>query len=195
MQAGSEQEKPNRRARCVQPPSSYKWPSTFAQTSRRKGGQPCRRHATAPSGRTSPTPNTPGTEAQAHTSCNRRAECFVHATVPPLAPPPRLLDCGTNTATRGGPAHDPVAPAWRDGHYGQKWPAVMAVAGGQEQRSRRQPSLRPIQGRRENPLSRREDNAPVFRSSNGSRTRNGRLANHSPSRPVALTPRRDRWRP
>jgi hypothetical protein len=59
-------------------------------------------------------------------------------------------------------------------------PAVMAVAGGQEQRSRRQPSLRPIQGQRENPLSWREDDAPVFRSSNGSRTRNGRLANHSP---------------
>jgi hypothetical protein len=61
-------------------------------------------------------------------------------------------------------------------------PVVMAVAGGQEQRSCRQPSLRPIQGHRENPLSRREDDAPVFRSSNGSRTRNGRLANHSPRR-------------
>jgi hypothetical protein len=60
--------------------------------------------------------------------------------------------------------------------------AVMAVAGGQEQRSRRQPSLRPIQGQRENPLSRREDGAPTFRSSNGSRTRNGCLANHSPRR-------------
>jgi hypothetical protein len=59
--------------------------------------------------------------AQAHASCNRRAECFVHATAPPLAPPPRLLDCGTNTATRGDPAHDPAAPAWRDGQYGQKW--------------------------------------------------------------------------
>jgi hypothetical protein len=59
-------------------------------------------------------------------------------------------------------------------------PAVMTVAGGQEQQSRRQPSSRPIRGQRENPLSRREDNAPVFRSSNGSRTRNGRLANHSP---------------
>jgi hypothetical protein len=61
-------------------------------------------------------------------------------------------------------------------------PAVMAVAGGQEQRSRRQPSLRPIQRQRESPLSRREDGAPVFRSSNGSHTRNGRLANHSPRR-------------
>jgi hypothetical protein len=61
-------------------------------------------------------------------------------------------------------------------------PAVMAVAGGQEQQSRRQPSSRPIRGQRENPLSRREDNAPVFRSSNDSRTRNGRPANHSPRR-------------
>jgi hypothetical protein len=58
-------------------------------------------------------------------------------------------------------------------------PTVMAVAGGQEQRSRRRPSSRPIQGQRENPLSRHEDNAPVFRSSNGSRSRNGCPANHS----------------
>jgi hypothetical protein len=69
--------------------------------------------------------------------------------------------------------------------------AVMAVAGGQEQRSRRQPSSRPIQGQREKPLSRCEEGAPVFHSSNGSRTRNGRLTNHSP-RP--LTPRRDKRR-
>jgi hypothetical protein len=61
-------------------------------------------------------------------------------------------------------------------------PAVMAVAGGQEQRPRRQPSSRPIRGQQENPLSRREDNAPVLRSSNGSRTRNGHPANHSPRR-------------
>jgi hypothetical protein len=86
-----------------------------------RGGQPCRRHATAPSGRASPTPNTPNMEAQANVSCNRRAECFVLATAPPLAPPPRLLNCGTNTATRGHPAHDPAAPAWRGGQCGQKW--------------------------------------------------------------------------
>jgi hypothetical protein len=61
-------------------------------------------------------------------------------------------------------------------------PTVMAVAGGREQRSRRQPSLRPIQGQRENTLSRREDDALVFRSSNGSRTHNGRLANRPPRR-------------
>jgi hypothetical protein len=61
-------------------------------------------------------------------------------------------------------------------------PAVMAVAGGQKQRSRRQPSSRHLVGQRENPLSRREDDAPVFRSSNGPRTRNGCPANHLPRR-------------
>jgi hypothetical protein len=61
-------------------------------------------------------------------------------------------------------------------------PAVMTVAGGREQRSRRQPSSRPIRGQQGNLLSRREDNAPTIRSSNGSRTRNGRHANHSPRR-------------
>jgi hypothetical protein len=61
-------------------------------------------------------------------------------------------------------------------------PAVMAVARRRKQRSRRQPSLRPIQGQQGNPLPRREDDAPGFRSSNGSRTRNGCPANHSPRR-------------
>jgi hypothetical protein len=163
----------NRPAVTSDPPL---WPKPTGE----RGVQPCRRHATAPSGHASPTPDTPSLEAQAHVSCNRRAECFVHATAPPLAPPPRLLDCGTKTATRGDPAHDPAAPAWRGGRWAKNGPAVMTVAGGQEQRSRRQPSSHPIRGQQENPLSRREDSAPVFRSSNGSRTRNGRPANHSP---------------
>jgi hypothetical protein len=38
-------------------------------------------------------------EAQAHTSCNRRAGYYVRETAPPLAPVPRLLDCGTGAAT------------------------------------------------------------------------------------------------
>jgi hypothetical protein len=59
MQAGPEQKKPNRRARCMQPPGGYKQSSTFAQTSGRKGGQPCRRHATVPSGRAPSTPTSP----------------------------------------------------------------------------------------------------------------------------------------
>ena len=61
-------------------------------------------------------------------------------------------------------------------------PAVMTVAGGQEQRSRRQPGSRLILGQQESLLSRREDGAPVTHSSNGSRTRNGHPANHSPHR-------------
>jgi hypothetical protein len=77
--------------------------------------------------------NAPGMEAQAHTSCNRRAGCYVRATAPPLAPLPCLLDCGTSTATRGNPARDTTVPARcidhgpvghgrrRDGRCGQKW--------------------------------------------------------------------------
>jgi hypothetical protein len=49
-------------------------------------------------------------EAQAHTSCNRRAGYYVQETAPPLAPMSRLLDCGTSAATRGIPAHDPTVP-------------------------------------------------------------------------------------
>jgi hypothetical protein len=138
--------------------------------------------------------NAPSMEARAHTSRNRRASCYVRTTAPPLAPQLRLLDCGTSTATRGNPAYDPtVQPgasvtgqsAAGEGAMvdaAKNGPAVMAVADGQKQRSRRQPSSRPLVGQRENPLPRREDDAPVFRSSNGPRTRNGCPANHSPRR-------------
>jgi hypothetical protein len=61
-------------------------------------------------------------------------------------------------------------------------PAVMTVAGGWKQRSRRQPSSRPIQGQQGNPLSRREDGASVFRSANGLHARNGYPVNHSSRR-------------
>jgi hypothetical protein len=72
-------------------------------------------------------------EAQAHTSCNRRAGYCVQETAPPLAPLPCLLDCGTSTMTRGDPAHDLTVPTEHighksvsrgkrhDGRYGQKW--------------------------------------------------------------------------
>jgi hypothetical protein len=55
-------------------------------------------------------------EAQAHTSCNRRAGHYVQATAPPLAPMSRLLDCGTGAATRGNPAHGPTVPIEHNGH-------------------------------------------------------------------------------
>jgi hypothetical protein len=77
--------------------------------------------------------NASSMEAQAHTSCNRRTGYYVRKTAPPLAPMPRLLDCGTGAATRGNPAHGPTVPTEhighgpvsrgrrRDGRYGQKW--------------------------------------------------------------------------
>jgi hypothetical protein len=40
----------------------------------------------------------------------------VRETAPPLAPLPRLLDCGTSVATRGDPAHDPTVPTEHIGH-------------------------------------------------------------------------------
>jgi hypothetical protein len=70
-------------------------------------------------------------------------------------------------------------------------PAVMAVAGGQKQRSRRQPSSRPLVGQRENPLTRREDDAPC----SVPRTARARaMAAPRTTHPVALTLRRDRRR-
>jgi hypothetical protein len=55
-------------------------------------------------------------EAQAHTSCNRRAGYNVQATAPPLASMPRLLGCGTGAATRGNPAHGPTVPIENNDH-------------------------------------------------------------------------------
>jgi hypothetical protein len=96
-------------------------PPLLPRSTGERSGQPCGRHATVLRGHASPTPYTPSMEAQAHASRNRRAGCFMQETAPPLAPPPRLLNCGTNTATRGDPAHDPAALAWRGGQCGQKW--------------------------------------------------------------------------
>jgi hypothetical protein len=88
-------------------------------------------------------------EAQAHTSCNRRAGYYVREAAPPLAPVPRLLDCGTSAATRGNPVHGPTVPTEPIGHgsvsrgegatvdMAKSGPAVMATAGGRKQQSRR----------------------------------------------------------
>jgi hypothetical protein len=132
--------------------------------------------------------------AQAHTSCNRRAGYCVQETAPPLAPLPCLLDCGTSTATRGNPAHDPTVPTRhighgsvshgrrRDGRYGQKWAGSNDGGRRAEAAVTSSASSRPLLGQREDPLPRREDGASVFRSSNGSRTRNGCPVNHSSHR-------------
>jgi hypothetical protein len=133
-------------------------------------------------------------EAQAHTSCNRRAGYYVQETAPPLVPVPRLLDCGTGAATRGDPAHDPTAPTEhighgsvsrgrrRDGRYSQKWAGSNGGGRRAEAAVKLSASSRPLLGQRENPLPQREDDASVFRSSNGSRTHNGCPTNHSSRR-------------
>jgi hypothetical protein len=150
-----------------------------------RGGQPCRRHATAPSGRTSPTSDTPAwrprptrrATSAPGAACKQLHRLRHHRASSIAEPIPRLEATQRVTQQR---QPDAAANAAKSG------PAVMTVAGAREQRSRRQPSSRPIRGQRENPLSRREDNAPVIRSSNDSRTRNGC--------PVTLTPRLDRRR-
>jgi hypothetical protein len=133
-------------------------------------------------------------EAQAHTSCNRRAGYYVRETAPPLAPVSRLLDCGTGAATRGNPAHGPTVPTKHIGHgsvsrgegvtidMAKSGPAVMAAAGGRKHQSSRLQAHIPSWDSERSPLPRREDDAPVFRSSNGSRTHNGCPANHSSRR-------------
>jgi hypothetical protein len=138
--------------------------------------------------------NASSMEAQAHTSCNRRAGYYVQETAPPLAPLPCLLDCGTSTATRGNPAHDLTVPTEhighrsvsrgrrRNGRYGQKWASGNGGGRRAEAAVKLSASSRPLLGQRENPLPRHEDDAPVFRPSNGSRTRNGRPVNHSSHR-------------
>jgi hypothetical protein len=133
-------------------------------------------------------------EAQAHTSCNRRAGYYVQETAPPLAPVPRLLDYGTSAATRGDPARDPTVSTEHighgsvsrgrrhDGRYGQKWAGSNGGGRRAEAVVKSSASSRPLLGQRESPLPRREDDAPVFRSPNGSRTHNGCPANHSSRR-------------
>jgi hypothetical protein len=133
-------------------------------------------------------------EAQAHTSCNRRAGYYVRETAPPLAPVLRLLDCGTGAATRGNPAHGPTVPTKhvdhgsvirgrrRDGRYGQKWAGSNGSGRRAEAAVKSSAGSRPLLGQRESPLPWSEDDAPMFCSSNGSRTHNSSPANHSSCR-------------
>jgi hypothetical protein len=126
-----------------------------------------------------------GMEAQAHTSCNRRAGYNVQETEPPLAPMSRLLDCETGAATRGNPAHGPTVPIEhndhgsvsrgrrRDGQYGLKWTGSNCSR--QAEAAVESPvGPRPLLKQQESSLLRHEDDTPVFRSSNDSCTRPSR---------------------
>jgi hypothetical protein len=133
-------------------------------------------------------------EAEAHTSCNRRAGSYVQKTAAPPAPAPRLLDYGTGAATRGNPAHGLAVPTRHTGHgsvsrgrrhdgqYGQKWAGSNGGGRRAEAAVKTSTGSRPLLEQRESFLPRREDDAPVFRSSNGSRMRNGCPSNHSSHR-------------
>jgi hypothetical protein len=110
-------------------------------------------------------------------------------TPPPLAPMPRLLDCGTSVATRGSPVHDPTVPTAhndhgsvsrrgrRGGRYGQKRTGSNCSSRRAKAAVKSLAGSRPLLKRQESPLPWHEDDAPVFRSSNNSSTRNDRPAN------------------
>jgi hypothetical protein len=131
-------------------------------------------------------------EAQAHTSCNRHAGYYVRKTAPPLTPMSRLLDYGTGAATRGNPAHGPTLPTKhighrpvshgrrRDGRYGQKWASSNSGSRRAKAAVESSAGSRPLLEQQGSPLPRREDDAPVFRPSNGSC--NSCPANHSSRR-------------
>jgi hypothetical protein len=130
--------------------------------------------------------------AQAHTSCNWCDSYYVRKTPPPLALMPRLLDCETSVATRGNPAHGPAVPTKRighgsvsrgrrrDGRYGLKWTDSNGGSRREEAAVKSSAGSRPLLGQQGSPLPRREDDAPVFRPSNGSH--NCCPANHSSRR-------------
>jgi hypothetical protein len=113
---------------------------------------------------------------------------------PLLTPMPCLLDCGTSVATRGSPAHEPTVPIEHNDHgsvshegkcggrYGQKWASSNCSSRRAEAAVKSPAGSRPLLKRQESPLPRHEDDAPVFRSSNDSSTRNGRPANRSSCR-------------
>jgi hypothetical protein len=108
----------------------------------------------------------------------------------------RLLDYGTSAVTRGNPEHGPTVPIEHighgsvsrgrrhDGRYGQKWASSNGGSRRAEAAVKSSAGSCPLLEQQGSPLPRREDDASVFRPSNGSR--NDRPAT---TRPIALTPR------
>jgi hypothetical protein len=181
MQAGPKQKKPNRRVRCMQLPVTNIPPLSPRPAGERADGhavgmQPRQvgaplRLPTHPAWRPRPTRHATGAPVATCEQLHRHSHHYRASST--AEPVPRL-----EATLRMTQQCQPGATV----NTAKNGLAVMAVAGGRKQRSRRQLSLRPIQGQQGNPLPRREDGAPGFRSSNGSRTRNGCPANHSPRR-------------
>jgi hypothetical protein len=132
--------------------------------------------------------NASSVEAQARTPCNRRAGYYMRKTAPPLTPMSCLLDCGTGAVTRGNPTHGPTVPTKHighrsvsrgrrhDGRYGQKWAGSNGGGRRAEAAVKSSAGSRPLLEQQGSPLPWREDDASMFRPSNGSR--NGYPANH-----------------
>ena len=156
-----------------------------------RGGQPCRRHATATSGRASPTPDTPAWRPRPtrhatgapDAACKQLHRHLRHHRASSIAEPIPRLEATQRTTQQRQPGA--AVSAAKNG------PAVMTVAGGQEQQSRRQPSSRPIRG------SERTLSHGVKTTCPCSVPRTARAcATAAPptTRPFALTLRRDRRR-
>jgi hypothetical protein len=111
-------------------------------------------------------------------------------TAPPLALMTRLLDCKTSAVTRGSSARDPTVPIEckdhgsvsrgdsHDGRHGQKRTGSNCSNRRAEAAVQSPTGSHPLTKRQGSSLPRSKDDAPVFCSSNGSRTRNRRPANH-----------------
>jgi hypothetical protein len=142
-------------------------------------------------------------EAQAHTSCNWRADYYVRETAPPLVPMSRLVDCGTSATTRGNPARGPTMPVEhidhgsvshgrrRDGRYGQKWAGSNGGSGRAEAAVKSSAGSCPLL-EQQGALS---HSVKTTRPCSVPRTARATTAPRT-TRPVALTPRqgkRHRW--
>jgi hypothetical protein len=146
MQAGPGQKKPNHRARCLQPPSGYKQFYTFAQTSGRKAGshaggmQPRQvgtplRLPTRPAWKPTPTRHATGAPVATCKQLHRHSHHYHASSIAELVP---RLEATLRTTQQCQPGA--MVNAAKNGT------TVMAVAGGRERRSHRQPSLHPILG-------------------------------------------------
>jgi hypothetical protein len=194
MQTAPGQKAPNRRARSAQRPSGYKHSSTIARTSGRKSRPPCRRHATTPRGRTLPTSPRPAWRPRPTrhvtgapvTTCEKLHRHSRQSRASSTAEPVPQLEATLRTAQQCQPG-TPVTGQSAAGEGAtvdtvKKWAGSNGDGRQAEAAVKSSAGSRPLLEQRENPLLRREDDAPVFHSSNGSRTHNSCPANHSSRR-------------
>jgi hypothetical protein len=119
-------------------------PSLLPRPTGGRGGQPCRWHAIAPDGRASPTPNAPAWRPRptrhatsAPVAACKQPHCHLrHRRASSVAEPIPRLEATQRTTQQRQPGATVNAS--------ESGPAVMTVAGGREQRPRRQPGSRPI---------------------------------------------------